>query len=90
MSSYAHKPRRKRRADDLPVAAYGGSVVSTAEDGTKTPTFPLVSFLWPAKGNVSQWIVLPMILIIVGLFRWTTSLWPYSGTPSPRCRWPRC
>jgi alpha-1,3-glucosyltransferase len=43
------------------------------------PEFPLVAFLWPARGTTSQWLLLPIILMIVGLFRWTVGLWGYSG-----------
>ncbi|KAF2460078.1 glycosyl transferase [Lineolata rhizophorae] len=46
------------------------------------PHFPLVSFLRPAKGE-SQWIVLPLILMAAGLFRWATAMWDYSGFQSP-------
>lgn len=50
---------------------------------SRKPAFPLVAFLWPAKGVVSQWITIPVILMVVGLFRWTTGLWGYSGFNSP-------
>lgn len=41
--------------------------------------FPLASLLWPARNSASQWNTLPLILMIVGLFRWAASLWDYSG-----------
>jgi alpha-1,3-glucosyltransferase len=47
------------------------------------PTFPLTAFLWPERGSTSQWIVLPLILMVSGLFRWALALWPYSGFQSP-------
>jgi hypothetical protein len=28
---------------------------------------------------LSQWEVLPLILMVVGLFRWAAGLWGYSG-----------
>ena len=74
----SHKPRRKRKLKDFPSASHGGSVV-TSEGGIQQPAFPLVAFLWAAKGTVSQWIVLPCILMAVGLFRWATGFWGYSG-----------
>lgn len=49
----------------------------------RKPAFPLVGFLWPAKGTVSQWTTIPLVLMAVGLFRWSTSLWSYSGYQSP-------
>jgi alpha-1,3-glucosyltransferase len=48
-----------------------------------TPEFPLVAFLWPARGTTSQWIVIPIILMIVGLFRWSVGLWGHSGFQTP-------
>ena len=29
---------------------------------------------------MSQWVVLPEVLIVAGLFRWAVALWDYSGT----------
>lgn len=43
------------------------------------PTYPLASLLWSARSSTSQWVVLPLILMVVGLFRWVTGLWGYSG-----------
>jgi alpha-1,3-glucosyltransferase len=45
----------------------------------RAPAFPLAAFLWPARGTVSQWELLPLILMAVGLFRWAAGLWGYSG-----------
>ncbi len=69
MSSHtpSRKPRNRHR---LPAST---SAISPAD-------FPLASFLWPAKGSSdSQWLVVPLILMVVTVFRWSTSLWPYSG-----------
>lgn len=44
------------------------------------PTYPLASLLWSARSSTSQWVVLPLILMAVGLFRWAAGLWGYSGT----------
>lgn len=60
----------------------GGSNVDLlfdAHTSKPSPAFPLVSFLWPARAGVSQWLVLPVVLMVVGLFRWATSLWGHSG-----------
>lgn len=35
--------------------------------------------MWPARGSVSQWEVLPLQLMVVGLFKWAAGLWGYSG-----------
>jgi alpha-1,3-glucosyltransferase len=74
----SRKPRRRRKLEDLSGTIQGSSAVD-ATVGTKAPAFPLVAFLWPAKGSVSTWIVLPSILMVVGLFRWATGYWGYSG-----------
>ena len=64
------KPRRKASATE----AHG-----------RAPTFPLASIMWPARSSVSQWEILPLILMAVGLLRWAAGLWGYSGrTDSPR------
>lgn len=84
-----HKPRRKVKK------AGGGSEVSFASEGSSRttgrssysrttpsghkPTYPLAAFLWPARGSTSQWEILPLILMVVGLFRWAAGLWGYSG-----------
>lgn len=62
-----HKPCRKIRKDDNGVS------------NAARPISPLASFFWPARGAVSQWEVIPLILITGGLFRWAAGLWGYSG-----------
>ncbi|KAL9103518.1 MAG: hypothetical protein Q9163_001436 [Psora crenata] len=47
------------------------------------PAFPLAAIFWPAKRAPSQLIVLPLLLAIVGLFRWCTGFWGYSGFQKP-------
>ncbi|KAI9825304.1 MAG: Glucosyltransferase-like protein [Thelocarpon impressellum] len=51
--------------------------------GTVQPAFALAAFLWPTRAITSQWVVLPLVLMAVGLFRWATALWPYSGFQAP-------
>lgn len=41
--------------------------------------FPLASFLHPLRSASSQWLVLPVLLMVVLLFRWAVGLGPYSG-----------
>lgn len=67
-----HKPRRRPRLDQ--------GKLSKSELLVRAPAFPLASFLWPARGSVSQWEVLPLVLMVSGLFRWAAGLWGYSGT----------
>jgi alpha-1,3-glucosyltransferase len=78
----SHRPRRKRKAE-LITGSTNGSITLEASSSQERPAFPLVAFLWPAKGHFSTWTVIPCILMIVGLFRWSTSLWPYSGFQRP-------
>jgi alpha-1,3-glucosyltransferase len=74
-----HKPRRKAKR-----VGNGASNLSTTESGplVRTPSFPLAGFLWPARGVASEWELLPLILMVVGLFRWAAGLWSYSGALS--------
>ncbi|KAF1986125.1 glycosyltransferase family 57 protein [Aulographum hederae CBS 113979] len=76
-----HRPRKRKGLDN---GAFG-RVPKTSEAlvNSEGPAFPLVAFLWPAKGSSLPWAVLPLILLAVGLFRWTTGFWGYSGFQSP-------
>lgn len=83
-SPAVHKPRRRRKIEEgsLAQVAHGTLDHDQSTNSTK-PAFPLVAFLWPAKGTVSQWITIPLILMAVGLLRWAVGLWGYSGYQSP-------
>ena len=76
MAPKSHRPRKKGNS---PVSARGSNILMKNGTGKPSPTFPLVSFLWTARAGVSQWLILPSILMAVGLFRWAVSLWGYSG-----------
>ncbi|EXJ74625.1 alpha-1,3-glucosyltransferase [Cladophialophora psammophila CBS 110553] len=84
--SNSHRPRKKRKQ---PPALIRKNTITDIvkldpDDGNAiTPEFPLVAFLWPARGTTSQWILLPLILMIVGLFRWGVGLWDHSGYRTP-------
>jgi alpha-1,3-glucosyltransferase len=86
MSSVAasHKPRKKKQASyALQRTETTADIISIDKHSHAVkPEFPLVAFLWPARGTASQWVLIPLILMIVGLFRWTVGLWGYSGTTS--------
>ena len=80
----SHKPRKKRKDLGLVRSATVTDIVNVDSDSNNIiPEFPLVAFLWPARGTTSQWILLPLILMIVGLFRWCVGLWGYSGFQKP-------
>ncbi|KAK5446345.1 Glucosyltransferase-like protein [Exophiala xenobiotica] len=81
----SHRPRKKRKqAPALTRSATITDIVKfTSEDNTVAPEFPLVAFLWPSRGTTSQWILLPLILMVVGLFRWSVGLWGHSGYQQP-------
>ncbi|KAI0837749.1 glycosyltransferase family 57 protein [Hypoxylon sp. FL0890] len=74
-----HKPRRKTKK----TAHLDSTVHVKPEALIRTPSFPLAAFLWPARSSLSQWEVLPLILMVVGLFRWAAGLWGYSGFQRP-------
>ncbi|KAI1399633.1 glycosyltransferase family 57 protein [Hypoxylon fuscum] len=78
--SPAHKPRRKGKK----IAHFDNAAVNVKPEALiRTPSFPLAAFLWPARSSLSQWEVLPLILMVVGLFRWAAGLWGYSGFRKP-------
>ncbi|PLB52620.1 ALG6, ALG8 glycosyltransferase [Aspergillus steynii IBT 23096] len=77
----SHRPRKKRKFASSLAGSNDSLILET--DGKSSPAFPLVSFLWAARAGVSQWLVLPLILMAVGLFRWAVSLWGYSGFKIP-------
>ncbi|EME50342.1 glycosyltransferase family 57 protein [Dothistroma septosporum NZE10] len=79
----SHRPRKRRR-NEISTSSSNGTIAVDLISNRETPAFPLVAFLWPAKGStVSQWVVLPCVLMVIGLFRWCTAIWPYSGMGVP-------
>ncbi|KAH6634340.1 ALG6, ALG8 glycosyltransferase family-domain-containing protein [Chaetomium sp. MPI-SDFR-AT-0129] len=79
-----HKPRRKgNKQPDFATTTGSSHNVGAVETLTRAPAFPLAAFLWPARGTLSQWELLPLILMTVGLFRWAAGLWGYSGFEKP-------
>ncbi|KAF7717224.1 Dolichyl-P-Glc:Man(9)GlcNAc(2)-PP-dolichol alpha-1,3-glucosyltransferase [Penicillium ucsense] len=77
----SHRPRKKRTIATPPGS--NNSLIIHTSDTQQLPAFPLVSFLWAARAGVSQWLILPLTLMVVGLFRWAVSLWGYSGHNVP-------
>lgn len=73
----SHRPRKKRKVAISPGS--NNNLILDLGEGKQSPAFPLVSFLWAARAGVSQWLILPLVLMAVGLFRWAVSLWGYSG-----------
>ncbi|KAI5819175.1 glycosyl transferase [Pyronema omphalodes] len=45
--------------------------------------FPLARLVHPLRSTTSQWLVLPVLLMIAFLFRWTVGLGSYSGMAAP-------
>lgn len=87
MASYSpspHKPRRKGKKPGNGSSPGSDRLMRTPpETLVRAPSFPLAAFMWPARTSSSQWEVLPMILMVVGLFRWAAGLWGYSGKLAP-------
>ncbi|OJD22082.1 hypothetical protein ACJ73_06575 [Blastomyces percursus] len=81
--SSSHRPRKKRGLLSTAAPHSNVDLITSADSSLPSPAFPIVSFLWPARAGVSQWVVLPLILMVVGLFRWSVSLWGYSGQNTP-------
>nr|POF12765.1 putative dolichyl pyrophosphate man9glcnac2 alpha-1,3-glucosyltransferase [Quercus suber] len=80
--STSHRPRKKRVA--LANSSTNGTTVHDDAINSEIPAFPLAALFWPAKStNLSPWILLPCILMVVFLFRWATALWGYSGLQKP-------
>ncbi|KAL1963399.1 hypothetical protein VTN77DRAFT_8415 [Rasamsonia byssochlamydoides] len=81
-TSPSYRPRQKKK---LLATSPGSNNDLILEPGSSkaSPAFPLVSFLWAARGGTSQWLILPLVLMAVGLFRWAVSLWGYSGFQAP-------
>ncbi|KAJ9328129.1 CAZyme family GT57 [Paecilomyces variotii] len=78
----SHRPRKKRNVFTTSPTS-NNDLVQDPSSSHPSPAFPLVSFLWGARAGVSQWLILPLILMTVGLFRWAVSLWGYSGFQAP-------
>lgn len=75
-SPASHKPRRKGKTNGVDLDV----VHPRVEAPSKAPLFPLAGFLWPLRTASSQWTVLPLVLMVAGLFRWAAGLWGYSGS----------
>ena|SRR5271155_829712 len=84
--SLSHKSRKRKKVGFSPLSrtATTADIVTIDSHGsTLQPSFPLVAFLWPARGTTSQWTVLPLVLMVAALFRWSVGLWGYSGQGRP-------
>lgn len=73
-----HKPRRKGKKTGN-GSSPDRAVRPVQETLVRAPSFPLAAFMWPARTSSSQWEILPLILMVAGLFRWAAGLWGYSG-----------
>ena len=80
--STIHKPRRKSKktSDTASNNSDQNALVLNHETHSQEPAFVLVALFWPARKGTSQWVILPLILMVVGLFRWVVGFWGYSGT----------
>ncbi|KAJ5162277.1 hypothetical protein N7492_007669 [Penicillium capsulatum] len=80
--NFSRRPRRKLRSHNPPDPGSNNNLI-VEHHGKTSAAFPLVSFLWSARKGATQWLILPLILMAVGLFRWSVSLWGYSGFQVP-------
>ncbi|TAQ87395.1 hypothetical protein B7494_g4279 [Chlorociboria aeruginascens] len=74
-----HRSRRKAKKTGNSSETSSIAPSTPARSIGSRPSYPLASFLWPARSSVSQWEILPLILMAVGLLRWGAGLWGYSG-----------
>ena len=75
-------PRKSRRIKKAntpePDDIRQNAVATRSKSHPPAPEYPLAAFLWPAKKSAFQF-TLPFVLMSVGLFRWATGFWGYSG-----------
>ncbi len=76
-SASPYKGRKVKKS--IPPTTSNEIASPDSKAGAQSPAFPLVAFFWPARKNTSQWVILPLVLMIMGLFRWCAGLWGYSG-----------
>jgi alpha-1,3-glucosyltransferase len=77
--SSIHRPRKKKKTTNGSLHSDHGAVITDHENGVQAPAFPLAAFFWPARKSASPWVILPLSLMVVGLFRWAVGFWGYSG-----------
>ena len=75
-----YKPGKKKNGNSSTTTSSKELARLDKKSAPQSPAFPLVAFFWPARKSTSQWVILPLVLMIVGLFRWCAGLWGYSGT----------
>lgn len=77
--SPVHRPRKKKKAVSISEMSSHGTLKTDPKTNARNPAFPLAAFLWPARKSTSQWVILPLTLMVVGLFRWVVGFWGFSG-----------
>ena len=79
--SSLHKPKRKvKKSSDVTSSnAAQNAVALNPRTNAQEPAFALASFFWPARRGTSQWVTLPLLLMVASLFRWVVGFWGYSG-----------
>ncbi|MCJ1249162.1 Glucosyltransferase-like protein [Trapelia coarctata] len=81
--SSVHRSRKKKKVVAISATISHGTVVTDPKSNAQNPAFPLAAFFWPARKSTSQWIILPLTLMVVGLFRWVVGFWGFSGFQTP-------
>ena len=75
----AHRPRRKKKTVAITATSGHPRLLTDPKTNARDPAFPLAAFFWPAKKSTSQWVILPLTLMVMGLFRWIVGFWGFSG-----------
>lgn len=83
MTASATPNKAKKKKKPPPATTSNEIALSDSTAGAQSPAFPLVAFFWPARKNASQWVILPLVLMVVGLYRWCVGMWGYSGFQTP-------
>lgn len=79
-SNTPHRSRKRLKGSTGSASLRENAVFIDPKTNNQSPAFPLASFFWPIrKSTTSQWVIIPLVLMIVGLFRWSAGLWGYSG-----------
>lgn len=71
--------RTSTPAAQIPQKPRGGKRKKQISRPVPALPFPLASLVHPLRSSASQWLALPILLMVAFLFRWAVGLGPYSG-----------
>ena len=74
--------RKRERPGNVVSSDVESALIVCDENGNPHPAFPLVAYFWDARERTSLRYGVVLVLLVIGLFKWATGLWPYSGKRS--------